>query len=82
MNTQDKYNIKSRCYNCGKTLKDLVLALQQDYGMNVTQSALSAAKSGAETGPRAKLILSNADKILKGWEAEMKEAKDNDTEGN
>lgn len=71
------FRIKSRCYDCGKQLKDILFALRDDYNMKVIASELSNAMSETDVGPKAKRILSNANEIVTKWEAEI-EAKSND----
>lgn len=67
-----KFRIKSRTYDCGKKLKDILFALREDYSMKVIASELSNAMNGIDVGPKAQIILSNANEVVTKWENERK----------
>ena len=62
-----QYNIIVRLAQLRKKQKDIVIELH-NRGIKVTQSQLSRYVNGVENPPKSDLVLSEADKIVTGWE--------------
>ena len=61
------YDIPVRVLKLRKHQKDIIIKLRES-GINVTQSEFSRYINGVESPPKADLVLSEADKIVSGWE--------------
>ena len=61
------YNIPVRLAQLGKHQKDIIIKLRKN-GINVAQSEFSRYIHGVENPPKSVLVLSEADKIVTGWE--------------
>ena len=62
-----QYNIRKRLFELRKKQKDLLMELHNRH-IVVTASQLSRYVNGVENPPKSDLVLSEADKIVTGWE--------------